>query len=115
MDFEENIRQLRGILSANIKKQRKILGLTQERLAEAADLSSNMVNDIEGGKTWVSDKTIIKLAKALGLNAYELILPAQDAAREDRLVSNEVVLRLKRSIDTEFECVLNPPACPPGK
>ena len=66
---------LRRTLSLNIKKQRKILGLTQEKLAEAANLSSQTINDIEGCRMWVSDKTILKLAKVLHRDAYQLFEP----------------------------------------
>jgi transcriptional regulator with XRE-family HTH domain len=66
---------LRRTLSLNIKKQRKILGLTQEKLAETADLSSQTINDIEGCRMWVSDKTILKLAKVLHIDAYQLFEP----------------------------------------
>jgi transcriptional regulator with XRE-family HTH domain len=66
---------LRRTLSLNIKKQRKILGLTQEKLAETADLSSQTINDIEGCRMWVSDKTILKLAKILHIDAYQLFKP----------------------------------------
>ena len=66
---------LRKILSLNIKKQRKILGLTQEKLAEATNLSSQTINDIEGCRMWVSDKTILKLAKVLHVDAYRLFMP----------------------------------------
>ena len=66
---------LRITLSLNIKKQRKILGLTQEKLAEATDLSSQTINDIEGCRMWVSDKTILKLAKILHIDAYQLFEP----------------------------------------
>jgi len=66
---------LRRTLSLNIKKQRKILGLTQEKLAEAAELSSQTINDIEGCRMWVSDKTILKLAKVLHTDAYQLFEP----------------------------------------
>jgi transcriptional regulator with XRE-family HTH domain len=57
--------ELRKILSFNIKKQWKILGLTQEKLAEATGLSFQTIKDIEGCRMWVSDKTIMKLAQAL--------------------------------------------------
>jgi transcriptional regulator with XRE-family HTH domain len=67
---------LRRTLSLNIKKQRKILGLTQEKLAEAANLSSQTINDIEGCRMWVSDNTILKLAKVLHMDAYQLFEPA---------------------------------------
>jgi len=39
---------LRNILSINIKKHRELLGFSQEKLAEKAGISSNMVRDIEG-------------------------------------------------------------------
>jgi len=67
---------LRRTLSLNIKKQRKILGLTQEKLAEAADLSFQTINDIEGCRMWVSDNTILKLTKVLHIDAYQLFQPA---------------------------------------
>ena len=71
--------KLREILSFNIKKQRKKLGLTQEKLAEAADLSSQTINDIEGCRMWVSDKTITKLASVLHVKAYQLLVPPSPA------------------------------------
>ena len=56
---------LREILSQNIKERRKIYSLTQEKLAEETGLSAQTINDIEGCRTWVSDKTLIKLAEVL--------------------------------------------------
>jgi transcriptional regulator with XRE-family HTH domain len=73
-EFDEP-NDLRRTLSLNIKKQRKILGLTQEKLAEATGLSSQTINDIEGCRMWVSDKTILKLAKILHIDAYQLFEP----------------------------------------
>jgi len=67
--------KLREILSSNIKKHRKKLGLSQEKLAEAANLSSQTINDIEGCRMWVSDKTITKLAKVFNIEAYQLLVP----------------------------------------
>jgi len=69
--------ELREILSYNIKKERKKHGLTQEKLAEIAELSSQTINDIEGCRMWVSDKTITKLANILGINPYQLLVPAE--------------------------------------
>jgi len=67
--------ELRKILSYNIKNERKKLGFTQEKLAEIADLSSQTVNDIEGCRMWVSDKTITKLAQVLNIEVYQLLIP----------------------------------------
>ncbi|GHT65771.1 hypothetical protein FACS1894110_08340 [Spirochaetia bacterium] len=68
--------KLREILSANIKDRRRALGISQEKLAMAAELSSQTINDIEGCRMWVSDKSIVKLAGALKVEAYQLLAPA---------------------------------------
>lgn len=64
---------LRKHLSLNIKRQRKRYGFTQEKLAEETGLSAQTINDIEGGRTWVSDKTLVKLAEALHCSPAELL------------------------------------------
>jgi hypothetical protein len=38
-------------------------------------MSVNMVNDIEGCYTWVSDKTLIRLVAALKTEVWSLFLP----------------------------------------
>ena len=72
-DNQELDLSLRQILSQNIRKFRKDLHLTQERLAENADISLPYLSDIEHCKTWVSDKTLIKLAKALKKTPSDLL------------------------------------------
>jgi len=66
---------LRKTLSSNIKKHREFLGLTQEKLAEKAGISANMINDIEGCRIWISDKTLVNLATALQVETYRLFIP----------------------------------------
>jgi transcriptional regulator with XRE-family HTH domain len=65
----------RKLLSANIKAKRSELGLTQEKLAEMVNVSYQMIHDIEGCRTWVSDKTLQGLSKALEVEIYELLCP----------------------------------------
>jgi transcriptional regulator with XRE-family HTH domain len=66
---------LRETLSQNIKKFRETQGLTQEKLSEKAGISANMINDIEGCRSWGSDKTLVKLASALRVETYRLFIP----------------------------------------
>ena len=102
--------KLREILSFNIKKERKKLGLTQEKLAEIADLSSQTINDIEGCRMWVSDKTITKLARVLHVDAYQLLVPtipcdspaADVSSRNDRLLF-DLEDRIIRNIRQNFK------------
>jgi transcriptional regulator with XRE-family HTH domain len=73
--MEEKTPDLRKILALNIKKQREKLGITQENLAEKAGISAAMMNDIEGCRTWISDKTLKNLSFALQIDTYRLFIP----------------------------------------
>jgi len=73
--MEEKSQNLRKILAGNIKKQREKLGFTQENLAEKSDISAAMMNDIEGCRTWISDKTLKNLSSALKIDTYRLFIP----------------------------------------
>ena len=77
-------KELRKILSINIKKHREKLGLSQEKLAENAKISTMMIKDIEGCRTWVSDKTLISLSNALKTDIYRLLMP--DTAFNDEIL-----------------------------
>ena len=67
--------QVKELLALNIKFLRKKWGLSQEKLAEIADLSTQSISDIEGRRTWVSDKTLERLAKALNVDIYQFFMP----------------------------------------
>jgi transcriptional regulator with XRE-family HTH domain len=97
----------------NIKHRRKVLGISQEKLAKAAELSAQTVNDIEGCRIWVSDKTMVKLAGVLQVEVYQLLLPAlQDKqttgntieGKETRIPSSaEILLTLQQTIKNEID------------
>jgi len=72
----DSSQDLRKILSHNIKTIRKSLRVSQSKLAESANISLSYLFDIERCRTWVSDKTLQNLAKALGKEAWELLSPA---------------------------------------
>jgi transcriptional regulator with XRE-family HTH domain len=100
---------LRRILAANLKEHRKILGLSQEKLAEMADLSWQTVNSIECQRTWVSDKTLENLAEALKIETFQLLLPMENA--QPPVISPAEALRklnkVKRAFDDSFNEILN--------
>ena len=75
-------RDLRKVLSENIRKNRVLLHVSQEKLAESADISMSHLRDIEYCKTWVSEKTLSKIAQALNLEAYELLIPENAEKKE---------------------------------
>jgi transcriptional regulator with XRE-family HTH domain len=73
--MEDKSSNLRKILAVNIKKQREKLGITQEHLAEKSGISAAMMNDIEGCRTWISDRTLKNLSYALEIDTYRLFIP----------------------------------------
>jgi len=74
-NMKPDIEPIRRILAGNIKKYRKNFGYSQEKLAEKASLSAQTLNDIEGCRRWVSALTLTKLAKALHVFEYQLLIP----------------------------------------
>ncbi|MBR6078812.1 MAG: helix-turn-helix transcriptional regulator [Treponema sp.] len=67
--------RIRTIIANNIRKYRKLNKLTQEVLAERADVSNTYIANIECGQTWLSDKTLEKIAAALQIEIYLLFIP----------------------------------------
>ncbi|MDR0302563.1 MAG: helix-turn-helix domain-containing protein [Treponema sp.] len=70
----KELHDLRQILSQNIKKARSLLHITQAKLALYSDISLPHIIEIEQCKTWVSDRTLANIAKALNLEVYELFI-----------------------------------------
>jgi Predicted transcriptional regulator with C-terminal CBS domains len=57
---------VKRLFGAEVKRRRTDLGMSQEQLAERADLHRTYVSDVEGGKRNPSLASIERLAKALG-------------------------------------------------
>jgi transcriptional regulator with XRE-family HTH domain len=66
-------RSARARLATNLRAARKQRGLSQEGLAELANLHRTYVGGIEREERNVSIDNIEKLAKALGLDIAELL------------------------------------------
>ena len=94
--------ELRAILSTNIKFYRKRLFLTQEKLAEKTGLSVQTINDIEGCRTWVSDKSLIKIAEALQISPADLLIKQEDNNSNNLNISSSDLYKLKKQIKEIF-------------
>jgi len=64
--------QIREILAFNIKKYRKILGLTQPQLAEKADVSTHYIAMIETCNKYPKPEMLERIAKALEVEPNQL-------------------------------------------
>lgn len=55
-----------SILGKRIREERSKIGLTQEKLAEFADISPAYMGRIERGERNITVKTLVRIANALG-------------------------------------------------
>ena len=107
--------KLRKILSTNIKQYRMKFSFSQEKLAELVELSDQTINDIEGCRRWVSDKTIVKIARVFNIEAYQLLLPQTEAEKLFPVkvpadVLQELKNHIKEDMDRRFREVVTEPA-----
>jgi transcriptional regulator with XRE-family HTH domain len=105
--IEAEEKALKEILKGNIRKFRQRRNLSQFALASKTDLSTNFLADIEAGKTWVSAGTLIKLAKAFEIDAYELLKPETKlpSAKDLKILDNftkDLSETLKTQIDKQI-------------
>ncbi|MCL2193848.1 MAG: helix-turn-helix transcriptional regulator [Treponema sp.] len=89
---------LRHILASNIRERRYVLGLSQMKLAEAADISPAYVAMIELEKNFPSDEVLERIARALKMDPTELFSKA--------CYPIEAVKELHKSVLTDFEHVV---------
>lgn len=78
--------QLPKLFGLTVRQQRELLGWSQERLAESADLNRSYVGELERGQAVPSLITLDKLARALGLSPSRLLAQTERLSQQ-RLIS----------------------------
>lgn len=96
--------ELRRIFSVNLKKIRNSQNLTQEKLAEMVDLSVQTIADIESCRTWISDKTLVKLVNSLYISPSQLFMETKDIDLLD--LKNSLKKDILSQIDMAFQKIL---------
>ena len=96
------------ILGANIRKYRKQMGITQEKLAERIRKSVNYIGMIERGEKVPSLKTFILLANALGTSTDVLLagITENSYAVQDSLL-HELICKLDNTKRTMLYSVID--------
>ncbi len=73
MSTGEDIEAQLKAFGANLRQVRSSQGMTQERLAELAELNVRTVQKIEAGQTNILITTLVRLNKSLGVNSSKLL------------------------------------------
>ena len=66
-------RQQLRILGATIRHYRTQAGLSQEKLAEKAELHPVYMGKVERGEQWISLHALLRIAEALGIRGRDLL------------------------------------------
>jgi transcriptional regulator with XRE-family HTH domain len=102
--------QLRNILGTNLRKLRNRREWSQLELAEKSNISMNFLSEIERGNKWPYPETLQSLARALGIEVFELFKP-EDGKRNLDLgeymsrFSNDVIIAVEESVRRSLENV----------
>lgn len=90
-----------------VAAHRRRAGLTQEELAEAADISVDMVSKLESGTSGARFGVIQRLAEALHLDPAELFTTEIAAGAIRRGAFGQIATRLAQLTDADLEWVSN--------
>ena len=82
---------LRKVLASNIKYYRKVLGISQAKLAEKAQITNNYIALVETGKRFPSVNVLEQIAKALEKDTLELFSLKQDDSIKKRTLKTKIL------------------------
>ncbi len=82
-------------LITNMKRIRKEFGYSQMRMAELCDLSTSFIAEIETGKKFPSSGSLERIATALALRPYQLLIESEEKQKAD---TRQTMVRLLREL-----------------
>jgi len=85
-----------------VRAHRMRVGLTQEALAERANISTDMISKIEGGSSGARFGVISQIADALEVDPAELFTPNLPSGQLQRATLTDLVSRLGSLGDNEL-------------
>jgi transcriptional regulator with XRE-family HTH domain len=111
---------LKDIFVKNLKKFRKIHGISQAKLANLCDTDLSYIGQIEMGKRFPSIKLIEKISEVLDIEAYQLFMEESgmqygDLNEEDDFLlkmppktRNKMIKRLNEALNDCIKQTLSP-------
>lgn len=74
--------EIRDVLALNLRRLRADRGLSQEDLADRADIDRTYISSLERSVYAAGIDVVDRLAKALGVTVVDLLSPPEDAPRD---------------------------------
>ena len=75
---------LRDVFATNLRRLRRDKGLSQDALANEAEISRSYLSQLETGKFYASLKMVEKLAKVLSVEPAELLRPPKKKVKRGK-------------------------------
>ncbi|MDR0301588.1 MAG: helix-turn-helix domain-containing protein [Treponema sp.] len=94
--------KLRHILATNIRNHRQLLGFSQAKLAENANIASAYVAMIELEKKFPSDEVLERIANALKIDPTELFSTTCYPVEEIRNLQKSVLDGIAQVVNTQI-------------
>ena len=98
---------LKGNFVQNLKKFRKIQGISQAKLADLCDTDLSYIGQIEMGKRFPSIKLIEKMAAVLDIEAYRLFMDEAGMQYGDLDEDDDFLLKISPKIRNKMIKRLN--------
>ena len=96
-------KDLRAILSSNIKLYRGHHGWSQADLAEKANISITFLSNIERGTKWPYPDTLVKIAKALKVEEFELFRKNKTIIDDTETFVDRLLMDISVSVTNAIE------------
>jgi len=100
------VESLRKKFGKRIRKLRKSMGLTQEELAERANMEYKYLGAIERGEKNLTINNIEKIAKGFGIEAHQLFLFDFEGLKPKEKVTEEKIESILKSCNKETKEIL---------
>jgi transcriptional regulator with XRE-family HTH domain len=105
----EKTASLREILAKNLRKNRRKCGLSQEKLAEKAGISTQYLAMLEIARKFPAAEVLERLAGAMDIKVYELFLIDHSPREEFELLRQDIINEMKQTfaeiVEQALKCV----------
>jgi len=105
IELKYGMTNIRALLAHNIKKRREKLGISQAKLAEKADTSTNYIAQIEQQNKFPSSEMLERLAVALEIDTPELFslgpFPIEAIQRFNEGIKADIEKRIEQLIKSK--------------
>jgi transcriptional regulator with XRE-family HTH domain len=98
--------QVQALFAKNVRTARKLLGISQMKLAEKIDISAGYMNDVERARRWIGAETLARLAGALHVRPYQFFLEDGDPATDIHVMLTEIVSDLRHAVESDIEQIV---------